>query len=98
MNLPHGLRKILSTHNTDRLRTVVNQNPGLSQEELNRCVELAMPAAPLDMLSLFLNIDAKLTATAFHKAIERQDPAVLQMLVDHCWDLDSTEFEWPAVQ
>jgi hypothetical protein len=83
MNLPHDLRNILSSHNIERVRTAINQDPGLS---------------PLDILSLLLNKDAKLTATAFHKAIERHDTVVLQMLVDHGWDLDSTEFEWPAVQ
>jgi hypothetical protein len=98
MNLPHDLRNVLSSHNIEGVRTAINQDPGLSQEELNKCLELAMPAAPLDILSLLLNKGAKLTATAFHKAIERPDSVVLQMLVNHGWDLDATEFGMPAVQ
>ena len=95
---PILLSEHTSSHDIDRLRTHVHENPNLSQDGLNKCLVLAMPKAPLDMIRLLLDKGAKLTAIAFHRLVERQESALLQMLVDYGWGINSTEFELPAVQ
>jgi ankyrin repeat protein len=68
------------------------------QDELNNSLISAMPAGSHATIELLLNHGAKLKRTSFHAAMAREDTAVLQLLVDSGWVIDSTEFTLSAVQ
>jgi ankyrin repeat protein len=68
------------------------------QDELNNSLISAMPAGSHATIELLLNHGAKLKRASFHAAMAREDTAVLQLLVDSGWVIDSTEFTLSAVQ
>jgi hypothetical protein len=68
------------------------------QEELNTCLALAMPHGSMEMIRFLLNLGAKLEVTALDAALEREDPGLLQLLVASGWNVNSRDFECPAVQ
>jgi hypothetical protein len=68
------------------------------QDELNASLVQAMPHGSLETIQLLLTLGAKLKSTSFYSAIAREDAAMLQLLIDFGWDIDSTEFELSAIQ
>ncbi|KAI4917882.1 uncharacterized protein J4E92_008819 [Alternaria infectoria] len=57
-----------------------------------------MPSGTIEMIDTLLKHGATLSFLAFLEAFEREETAVFQKLIDYGWDVDSTEFELPAVQ
>jgi hypothetical protein len=52
----------------------------------------------MPIIELLLRLGAKVNVLSLESAIEREEPTVLQVLVDHGWDINSTEFEDTAIQ
>ncbi|KAF1846344.1 ankyrin, partial [Cucurbitaria berberidis CBS 394.84] len=67
------------------------------QKELDECLTSVMPEGSLGMIKILVRHGSKLTIFSFFKAIRREEPAVFQLLIDHGWNIDSTEFEVTAV-
>jgi hypothetical protein len=68
------------------------------QEELDTCLELAMPSASLDMIHKLLTLGATLVSHSLSAAVARQEPEILQSLIDFGWDINSTKFSLAAIQ
>ncbi|CAO2649935.1 Nn.00g012270.m01.CDS01 [Neocucurbitaria sp. VM-36] len=97
MKLSGELQTIINSNDANALEAHLSRDPALDQEELNKCLELAMPDGSLDTIRVLLQHGSKLNVFAYSKAIAREDPAVFQLLIDHGWDINSTEFENSAV-
>ena len=92
------LKQLINTDDANGLDLNLATRDTISQSELDECLESAMPGASIDIIRLLLQHGARLTILSFGKAIGRQDPAVFQLLLDHGWDINSTEFGRSAVQ
>jgi hypothetical protein len=57
-------------------------------DELKESLTLAIPAGS----------HATIKLASFHAAVAREDTGVFQLLIDSGWDIDSTEFNYTAVQ
>lgn len=95
---PVVIQNALSSDDVDGVRAWLESHPSPSYEVLQECLLLAMPSGSLEMIDTLLNHGATLSFLAFLAAFERKETAVFQKLIDYGWDVDSTEFELPAVQ
>ncbi|KAJ4364158.1 hypothetical protein N0V83_009613 [Neocucurbitaria cava] len=97
MDLSDHLQGILEANDRIALEAYLSDNANISQGELDQCLTSTMPKGSLDMLKILLEKGAKLTRFSYWDAIKREEPATLQLLVDHGWNIDSTEFGTPPV-
>jgi hypothetical protein len=67
-------------------------------DELKESLTLAIPAGSHATIKLLLDCGAKLEQASFHATVAREDTGVFQLLIDSGWDIDSTEFNYTAVQ
>lgn len=98
MSLSKELQDILSANDSAGFEVYMSKHSGISQAELDRCLGSVMPAGSLDMIKVLLDHGSKLTVSSTHFAIARQDSALFQLLLDHGWDINSTEFGRSPVQ
>jgi hypothetical protein len=95
--LSADLKEAIQANDFDRLEAALDVRPSVSQEKLDECLKAAMPEASTDIIRLLLQRGAKLQMWSYGQAITRSEPEVFQLLMDHGWDIDSTEFGRPAV-
>lgn len=67
-------------------------------DELDGSLILAIPAGSHATIELLLKHGAKLKCASFHAAVAREDTDVFQLLIDSGWNIDSTMFNFTAVQ
>jgi hypothetical protein len=67
-------------------------------DELKESLTLAMPSGSYATIKLLLDHGAKLEQASFHAATIREDTGIFQLLIDSGWDIDSTEFNYTAIQ
>jgi len=95
---PMVIQNSLSSNDVDPVRAWLERHPPPSYEVLQECLLLAMPSGSLEMIDTLLKHGATLSFLAFIEPFEREETAVFQKLIEYGWDVDSTEFELPAVQ
>jgi len=95
---PVAIQNALSSDDVDQVRAWLERHPPSSYETLQECLLLAMPSGSIEVIDTLLKHGATLSFLAFVEAFERKETAVFQKLIDYGWDVDSTEFELPAVQ
>ena len=95
--LPSDIKDATKSNDTKKLRKWLRQWPDPEYEAKQDCLELAIREGSIETIKTLLAHGATLTYIAFLKAIHREEPAVFQQLLDHGWDIDSTEFGRPAV-
>jgi len=95
---PVVIQDALSSDDVDGVRAWLERHPPPSYKILQECLLLAMPSGSLEMIDTLLKHGATLSFLAFLEAFERKETAVFQKLIDCGWNVDSTEFELPAVQ
>lgn len=98
MKLSNEVQDIIEANDASKLEARLSEDPALTQEELNKCLESVMSNGSLDMIKVLLQHGSRMNVFAFFKAMRREDPAVFQLLIDNGWDINSTEFELSAVQ
>ncbi|KAF2120141.1 ankyrin repeat-containing domain protein [Lophiotrema nucula] len=69
----------------------------LSQSELNSALNYAVRKGSIDIVRTLQQCGARLTYLTFQDAIERGNVALFATFMDYGWNIDSTEFEYPAV-
>jgi hypothetical protein len=90
--LSDDLRAIIESNDLTRINARLSRFPALSQEELDRCFIFAISEASLDTIDSFIKWGANMTKEAFYTAISRGEPALIQLLLDNGWEINSTEF------
>jgi hypothetical protein len=96
--LSDELREIIKSNDLTRLNTRLSQSPALGREELDRCLVFAMSEASLDTIESLIKWDARMTKESFYTAIRRGEPALIYLMLDNGWDINSTEFGPSALQ
>jgi len=97
-NPPAAVQDAISSNDVEVVRAWLKRHPPPSYNALQECLLLAMPNGSLEMIDTMLKHGATVSFLAFLEAFEREETAVFQKLIDYGWDIDSTEFELPAVQ
>ncbi|KAH3964931.1 hypothetical protein HBI25_160080 [Parastagonospora nodorum] len=67
------------------------------QKELNGGLELAIPASSQEVIARLLTLGATLNSRSCLTFLARQEPAILQLLLDFGWDVNSTETNFATV-
>jgi hypothetical protein len=96
--LSDDLRKIIRSDDLSRLNDRLSQHPPLCEEELNRCLIFAMSEASIDTIDGLIRWGAKMTEESFYTAIDRGNPALLQLMVDNDWYINSTAYGPTALE
>jgi hypothetical protein len=99
MSLSVAMQRAFRSNELATIEAEVAKLPSATrQEELNTCLTLAMPQGSIEMIELLVNLGARLDQHSLYAAIRREDPSLLQLLVDSGWDINSNNFERPAIQ
>jgi hypothetical protein len=98
MSIPTTLRSAINSNDIQSIRAELAAHPNIGSEQLNTCLVLAMPQGHMEVIKLLLQLGAQLDHESSRSIIEREDPAVLQLLVESGWDMNTTEFGRTAVQ
>jgi len=96
--LSNSLREIIRSDDLSRLNNELSQNPPLEQKELDKCLIFAMKEATMETIDALVKWGAKMTEESFYAAIDRGDPALLQLMVENGWDVNSTEYGPTALE
>jgi hypothetical protein len=70
----------------------------ITQDDKNRCLKFALPEASLEIIDTLIRYGARLTFSASHAAVKRQEPALLELFIEWGWEIGSTQFGPSAVQ
>jgi hypothetical protein len=68
------------------------------QNHLNSRLDLAIRDGSLETIKALLGHGAKLGQLSLYAVFKRDDPSLLQLLVDSGWDVNSMELRRPAIQ
>ena len=79
------------------LASKLQEPQGASQEEMDYALQCAVLKGSVDIVETLQQYGARLTCFAFITAIKRGDPTLFATFLDHGWDINSTEYELPAV-
>ncbi|CZR65974.1 uncharacterized protein PAC_15874 [Phialocephala subalpina] len=94
-----ALEEALEEVNVDRVLEILESNPGLSQDELDNTLFEAVSSEGLEAaITPSLIHGAKITQRTFLGATRRQDVVAFQAFLDHGWDINSVEFDQPALR
>lgn len=95
--IPNDIQDAIKSNDTKTLRKWLRQGPDPGYEAKQDCLKLAIRESSIETIKTLLSHGATFTDHSFYKAIDREEPAVFQQLLDCGWDIDSTEFGSPAV-
>lgn len=87
-----------SEGNVNLVETMLNANPTPSQGELDGALERATWAGHIEPVRLLLSQGARLNRMSFIGVVRSRDPAMFEELLQHGWDINSTEFGSPALR
>ncbi|KAI4942814.1 hypothetical protein J4E91_009734 [Alternaria rosae] len=96
-HVPKYIKDAIKTNDLKTLRKWLRQWPDPEYEAKQSCLDLAIRKSSIDTIKTLISHGATFTDLSFYKAIDREEPAVFQQLLNHGWDIDSTEFGSPAV-
>ena len=95
--IPNEIQDAIKSNDLKPLRKWLRQWPDPEYEAKQDCLKLAVRESSVATIKTLLSHGATLATSSFHKAIEREEPEVFQQLLDHGWDINSTEFEGTAL-
>ena len=96
--LSEDLEAICAKGDLDQLQELFSSKPKPSQDELDKALSVATWAGHAKVVGLLLSQRARITYSAFYGATSRENTAIFQEFLDHGWDINSTEFEDPALR
>ena len=96
--VPPEIQEAIDSDDTDKLLKLLRVHPERSYEELQDSLYTAISAGSLQVIKTLLDHGATLTNVSYNALFTRAEPAVFKQLIDHGWDINSTEFERPPLQ
>jgi hypothetical protein len=97
-NTPQEIQDAIGSDDTDKLLKLLRVHPERSYEELQDSLTTAIATGSLRIIEILLDHGATLKYSSYDELSIREEPAVFKQLIDHGWDINSTEFEQPPVQ
>ena len=97
-NVPGEIQEAIGSDDTDKLLKLLRVHPERSYEELQDSLTIAISTGSLRTIEFLLNHGATLKYSSYDELFIREEPAIFKQLIDHGWDINSTEFERPPVQ
>ncbi|KAF2676068.1 ankyrin [Lentithecium fluviatile CBS 122367] len=97
MDFPQEIKNSIDVGSIEDLQRNLQAAPNLHRRQLSGALVYAMEKGFPEVVGCLLHHGAKLTYWAFAKALNRQDPAFIQELINHGWDINFTEFGTTAV-
>jgi hypothetical protein len=97
-SLPEAIRNAISSNDVESIQVWLEMHPPPSYKILQESLLSAMRNGSLEMIDILLNHGATVSLLTMSEAFTRAETAVFQQLIDHGWDVDSTEFQVPPVQ
>ena len=96
-HLPKEIQEAIVSGDRKTLRRWLRQYPEPEYEAKQDCLLITICKSSVETIKTMFSHGATLKDSSFSKAISREEPAVFQQLLDHGWDINTTEFGCPAV-
>ncbi|CAN9081169.1 unnamed protein product [Alternaria alternata] len=96
-NVPREIQEAIGSDDTDKLLKLLRVHPERSYEELQDSLTIAISTGSLRTIEVLLDHGATFKYSSYDELFIREEPAVFKQLIDHGWDINSTEFERPPV-
>jgi hypothetical protein len=99
MGLSSALKDAIRRSAVDEVEASLLKHPvATRQDDLDTCLELAMPHGSLKMIKRLLQLGADFEPLTISNAVKREEDSVFELMVASGWDMNSTRFERAAIQ
>jgi hypothetical protein len=96
-NIPKEIQEAIISNDRKPLRRWLGQDPEPSYEAKQDCLSIAICQSSVETIKTLLSHGATLNDDSFQEAIEREELTIFQQLLNHGWNINTTEFGRPAI-